>query len=183
MKNSVLWNVTPCSPCKNRRFVPSSPILVTLIMEALISSETSDFTRASWRNIPEDAILYSHRLVSDRAVISQKLARVKARRGGMRRVSFRPISTHRRCNEKLHSIQNKTDYISEKNCRTPSGTLKMYLGTCPVAHGGGGGGGTIKIAEEFLVSWNIVSCKCKLKCRIPLCGNVNFVTRHEYATS
>jgi hypothetical protein len=41
--------------------VPSSPILATLIMEAIRSSETSVLTRVKRHNILEDAILHSHR--------------------------------------------------------------------------------------------------------------------------
>jgi hypothetical protein len=41
--------------------VPSSPFLVTLMMEAILSSETSVFIRTSRRHIPEYGIFHSHR--------------------------------------------------------------------------------------------------------------------------
>jgi hypothetical protein len=36
--------------------IPSSPILVTLMMEALLSSETLVLTRVTRHNIPEDVV-------------------------------------------------------------------------------------------------------------------------------
>jgi hypothetical protein len=55
-------------------YVPISPILVTLVMNAFSSSETSALTRATWHNIPEEAILNSHRRENFKSYISFCLA-------------------------------------------------------------------------------------------------------------
>jgi hypothetical protein len=39
--------------------IPSSPVLVTLMMETILSYKTLVLTRATWCNIPEDGILQS----------------------------------------------------------------------------------------------------------------------------
>jgi hypothetical protein len=75
MKNAIFWDVTPSISCKNRCFGGTYRfhhhgdrnqqarnnavcllMLVTLIMEVIRSSETSDLTGASGRNIPEGGV-------------------------------------------------------------------------------------------------------------------------------
>jgi hypothetical protein len=77
MKSAVLCDVTPCGSCKNRRIggtyrlhlrsvlqllvtakVPSSPILFTLKMEAISSTETSVLTLLTLHYIQGDGIFH-----------------------------------------------------------------------------------------------------------------------------
>jgi hypothetical protein len=68
MNNVIFWDVMPCAYVTvflstllrllvTANFVPSWPIVVTLMMEARLSSETSVPARAAWHNIPEDGNL------------------------------------------------------------------------------------------------------------------------------
>jgi hypothetical protein len=68
VENAVFWDVTPRDSVVSvfrlvvtANVVPSALIIVTLMMGAIYSSETSILTRATWRNIPEDSILHSYR--------------------------------------------------------------------------------------------------------------------------
>jgi hypothetical protein len=62
VKNDLFWDVFVFLRSMRRflvtaNVVPSSPILVTLMNEALSSSETSLLTRVTRRNMLEDGIL------------------------------------------------------------------------------------------------------------------------------
>jgi hypothetical protein len=58
--------------------VRSSTVLVTLIMWALRSSETSVLTRTTWRNSPEDGIIHGHRHESLKSDVLMTVIRNRA---------------------------------------------------------------------------------------------------------
>jgi hypothetical protein len=59
--NTILFLCSVRQLLDAANIVPSSPIPVTMMLEALRSSKTSVLIRATWRNIPEDDILHYHK--------------------------------------------------------------------------------------------------------------------------
>jgi hypothetical protein len=70
VRNGILWYVTPCGYFENRvseELTASistvegiTELLLLTLMQKIRSSEMSVLTRATWRHIPEDGILYAH---------------------------------------------------------------------------------------------------------------------------
>jgi phosphatidate phosphatase PAH1 len=105
--------------------VPSAPILVTLMKEALSSSETSVLTRATPRNIPEDTILHSHLHGN---LKSYKIRNVLC--------LFLNLCLHSEKNNLVHHIEaegctNSTELLvffeNLETCRTKSSELELFV--------------------------------------------------------
>jgi hypothetical protein len=67
---AVTSNRRTCRSLVTANVVPSSPILVIMMLEALSSSETSVLTRATGYIIPADGILHSHRCENLKSYVS-----------------------------------------------------------------------------------------------------------------
>jgi hypothetical protein len=61
LKMTVFWNVAPCSLIETDISEVLTASIITLMMEAVSTSEMSvNFYKTTWRNIPEDSLLHTH---------------------------------------------------------------------------------------------------------------------------
>jgi hypothetical protein len=109
--------------CVTANVVPSSPIFVALLKEARSSSEMLVLTRATWRNVPEEAILHSQRRGNLKSFIALTGLALQRRRNvspvkyelGFRIPEDDILHSHRRENLKSYIINTWLITVTERS--------------------------------------------------------------------
>jgi hypothetical protein len=136
MKNAVFWDMMPCDSCKNRRFggtcrfrhqgdrsllrllvtanVVSSSSVVTLIVEAIPSSETSVLIRVTQRYMAEDGILQ----------VVTKLVDANIRRDGRFWMYKRPATVAEGI-PRLVQFSLRSDWLHPVTCSNADGSWPL----------------------------------------------------------